>query len=228
MDAKRLSNSQGCLLCKHWSLLGGRPESGPEGHVPRRSVKKLTHRMQDGFFAHMQAFFLTFRTPKMTSDEFLMTQNVYRIFEGPHYADCASVWTDYHRFAPVSPKIMIVLRSNPLSHSAVEGGETQRQMMLEQMKSTAPKPPQTAGSCLDDLPVAKAGNNYSRVVDRKRIPLPPKMSKDQAYIPFSVPPPQSPHACAEDQYDRSGDRERHQGDCFQIKRESPYGSRILL
>lgn len=135
------------------------------------------------FFAHIQAFFLTFCTPKMTSDEFIMTQNAYSIFEGPHYADDESVWTDYHRFAPVSPKIMIVLRSNLLPHSGVEGGEAERRRMLEQIKAMHPNP-QTAGSCLEDLPVAKAGNNYSRVVDGIRVPLPTKMSKDKHVFKF--------------------------------------------
>ena len=133
------------------------------------------------FFMHIQGFFIAFCTPKESHDEFILTQNVYGVYEGP---TSAGPWTDYHRFAPVSPKIMIVLRSVLLPCAGVEADqETQR--LLELNKSMH-LDPDKAGSWLEDLPVSKARNNYSKMVNGRSEPLPTKMSRDKHifYFPF--------------------------------------------
>ena len=134
------------------------------------------------FFTHVNMFFIAFCTPKEVEDEFLLTQNVYGIHEGP---TSAGAWTDYHRFAPVSPKIMIVLRSVLLPYAGADGGEELRETLLEMSKSMHPDPDK-AGSCLEDIPITKARNNYSQVVNGKVEPLPTKMSRDKHvfYFPF--------------------------------------------
>ena len=134
------------------------------------------------FFMHLKAFFIAFCTPKRTDDEFVLTQNVYSVYEGP---TSAGPWTDYHRFAPVSSKIMIVMRSALLPCVGVKDEDDNRQMLLDWNKSMHLDPTQ-AGSCLEDLPVSKARNNYSQVIDGKVKPLPTKMSRDKHifYFPF--------------------------------------------
>ena len=131
------------------------------------------------FFMHIQGFFITFCTPKRTDDEFILTQNVYGVFEGP---TSAGPWTDYHRFAPVSSKIMVVLRRNLL---ALEDEDEERQMLLDWNESMGLNPDE-AGSWLEDLPVSKARNSYSQVVDGRVQLHPTKMSRDKHifYFPF--------------------------------------------
>ena len=134
------------------------------------------------FFMHIQAFFIAFCTPKKTDDEFLLTQNVYGVYEGP---TSAGPWTDYHRFAPVSPKIMIVLRSTLLPCASVEDEDDTRRMLLESSKSMH-LDPDNAGSYLEDLPVSRPRTNYSKLVNGRIEPLPTKMSRDKHvfYFPF--------------------------------------------
>ena len=134
------------------------------------------------FTALMQAFFIAFCTPEKTEDEFLLTQNVYSVYEGP---TSAGPWTDYHRFAPVSPKIMIVMRSLLLPLAGIVEEDDTRQRLLESNKSQHINP-DAAGSWLQDIPITRARNNYSQVVNGKVEPLPTRMSRDKNvfYFPF--------------------------------------------
>ncbi len=134
------------------------------------------------FYMHIQSYFLAFCTPRKDADEFLLTQNVYSCFEGPSSAD---IYSDYHRFAPVSPKIMIVLRSNLLPRADVEEDEntTSMKKLLELTKSMH-LDPNTAGSWLEDLSVTRARNNYSQVVNGKVEPLPTRISRDKHIFRF--------------------------------------------
>ena len=155
------------------------------------------------FFMHVQAFFIAFCTPKETCDEFLLTQNVYGVYEGP---DSAGAWTDYHRFAPLSPKIMIVLRSLLLPCAGVEDEQGTRQMILELTKKMH-LDPKNAGSWLQDIPITRARNNYSKVVNGKVEPLPTKMSRDKHVFYFPFFPLDDEHVqkinmiCLENAYD---------------------------
>ncbi len=140
------------------------------------------------FFKNMQMSFIAFCTPQVEADEFLMTQNVYSIFEGPN---CGGVWTDYHIFAPVSPKLMIITRSFLLS-DGVDEDEASRQELL-QWNNSKHMHPGLAGSCLEDLPIAKARNNYSHVVNGKTELLPIKMSRDKHIFYFQFFPLETRH-----------------------------------
>ena len=139
------------------------------------------------FFKKMQMSYIAFCTPKTEIDEFLMTQNVYSIFEGPNNG---GVWTDYHIFAPVSPKLMIITR-HFLLQDGVDEDELSRQE-LEWNKSKHVYPDQ-AGSCLEDLPIAKARNNYSKVVNGKTELLPTKLSRDKHIFYFRFFPLETRH-----------------------------------
>lgn len=103
-----------------------------------------------------------------------MTDNSYNVFEGPvSFGKDANTgrlentsYTPLHMFAPVSPKLMVVLRSMtfpiPLedANEAVKMfRELHRKVVLDLVYSNETK------SMLADLPVDKARNNYSRVVD---------------------------------------------------------------
>lgn len=71
---------------------------------------------------HLTWNFIAFCEPTNPGDEFLLTQNAYSIFEGPsttrynvitQKAD-ANFYTEYHNFAPISPRLIIILRSHLL------------------------------------------------------------------------------------------------------------------
>ena len=171
------------------------------------AIEKLSERAYPmdarWFFMHVQVFFIAFCTPKEACDEFLLTQNVYSVYEGP---TSAGPWTDYHRFAPVSPKIMIVLRSLVLPCAGIEENET-RKTFLEFNKLIHFKPQHSNASWLEDLPVSRARNNYSKTVNGKTEPLPTKISRDKHVFYFPFYPLDHEHVqkinmiCLENAYD---------------------------
>ncbi len=71
------------------------------------------------FILHVQMMYMAICTPSDPSDDFILTDNSYNIFEGPNYFATdektgkveGTDYTPLHEFAPISPKLMIVLRS---------------------------------------------------------------------------------------------------------------------
>lgn len=110
--------------------------------------------------------FLAFCTPRADADEFILTQNTYSSLEGPNNA---GAWTDYHVFAPISPNLMLVTKTFVLP-SELEENEINWKIFLEVTRSMHGVP-EMFGSCLEDLPVAKARNNYTKMVNGKFEPL---------------------------------------------------------
>ncbi|KAI4247290.1 MAG: hypothetical protein L6R42_009689 [Xanthoria sp. 1 TBL-2021] len=102
------------------------------------------------FWKNLQDSFLSFCTPSADDDEFLMTQNAYSVFEGPNDI----MWMDYHTFAPITPRLMMVTRSNVLRSPSSKG----HQLILDGI-SNGLESIHGAGSCLKDLPVSEPGNN---------------------------------------------------------------------
>ncbi|KAK6435419.1 hypothetical protein LTR95_008389 [Oleoguttula sp. CCFEE 5521] len=109
------------------------------------------------FIAHAQHSFLAFCRPEDEDEEFLLTANAYGIFEGPSSSlidadtglTAGGIRTEWHNFAPVSPTLMIVLRSNFLP-----GGKTGTLgISLYQQLKNRHSHPDEAGSALQDLPV---------------------------------------------------------------------------
>ncbi|KAJ6078409.1 hypothetical protein N7467_008162 [Penicillium canescens] len=102
---------------------------------------------------HLIWSFLAFCEPINPGDEFLLTQNAYSIFEGPSTTRYnvitqkveAISYTEYHNFAPISPRLIIILRSH-LLHSEGQSRHLN---------------PDKAGSILHDLPVQPCGPIYT-------------------------------------------------------------------
>lgn len=80
------------------------------------------------FKLHLLYSFMAFCTPELLNDEFLLTQNAYSIFEGPGSVLLNPlsgkiepiIYTEYHNFVPVSPRLIIILRSHLLSSPGQE------------------------------------------------------------------------------------------------------------
>jgi len=129
------------------------------------------------FVFHMQSSFLAFCTPESKDAEFILTENAYGIFEGPHTTilnpETAEVvsqcFTEYHTFAPLSPKLMIVLRSHLLPGALPEATDELNAMLLK-MTQSLHLDPEAAVSVLADLPIQKCRNSYSEIKDGKLVP----------------------------------------------------------
>ncbi|ESA43027.1 hypothetical protein GE21DRAFT_6437 [Neurospora crassa] len=139
-------------------------------------VDELFEKMSRGdaiwFAGHFQDFYMALCVPSEAKNEFILTDNSYSIYEGPseygpngksNKEECLAS-LELHTFAPVSPKILIVLRSAllPEPHEdrnpeIKENREFRRSIFMGRFGSS--------NGMLADLPVHKAGNSYSTIVD---------------------------------------------------------------
>lgn len=128
-----------------------------------------------GFIIHSHMMYLAFCTPSDPKLEFIVTENCYSIHEGPVslYIDPITrdtrkgVWTSYHEFGPLSPKLIMVLRSFVLPNPEEDKNEDIKKWREEifALNSSQHPDPSTATSILADLPVRKARNSYTIVDD---------------------------------------------------------------
>ncbi|KAK5046206.1 hypothetical protein LTR84_008663 [Exophiala bonariae] len=127
------------------------------------------------FIFHAQFSYMTFCTPAEECDEFILTDQCYNIFEGPtHETFCArsgqflgNTYVCFDEFGPVSPRLIIVLRSSILPEQLEDMDpkkKISRQIALNAVAVQFPQP-EKVKSILSDLPVAKATNSYTRVVN---------------------------------------------------------------
>ncbi|KAK4449868.1 hypothetical protein QBC34DRAFT_83855 [Podospora aff. communis PSN243] len=137
--------------------------------------RRMYHMDAEWFISHTEFYYMAICTPSSPDEEFILTDNSYNIFEGPNTFVRDQVtglvqpyqYAPLHMFAPVSPKLMIVLRSmtfpNPLEDAdktIKEFREQVRKVVLEDVYH-----PGMLNGLLNDLPVSKAQNSYSRVVN---------------------------------------------------------------
>lgn len=141
-------------------------------------IQKLTNRIYPGdaewFIAHIQLMYLALCTPS-GQEEFLLTENAYSIHEGPvsmfENPDTSEItqtaYTEYHIFAVISPKLMMVLRSCVLPVLEEDSDEEVKlwRKTMYQLNVNQHIEPQNANSMLEDLPVTKARNSYTKLVD---------------------------------------------------------------
>ncbi|KAK0757604.1 hypothetical protein N5P37_009618, partial [Trichoderma harzianum] len=119
---------------------------------------------------HCQSFFMAICTPSNPQDEFLLTDNCYHVSEGAFQCFVSletgeskeGAWTNFHEFAPISPKLMIVLRNFILpspEEDSLPGVKAEKEMLwslaVERFHGS------DVNSTLADLPITKPDNNYS-------------------------------------------------------------------
>lgn len=118
---------------------------------------------------HAQMMYMAICTPERPEDEFILTDSAYNIFEGPNVVvpgEDKGAWANLHEFAPVSPRLMIVLRSNliPVPEEDIDE-EIKAERDLRRFGAVDSVFAPGTKSLLHDLPINKARNNYSRVVN---------------------------------------------------------------
>lgn len=126
------------------------------------------------FMSHVEMMYMAICSPSNPSEEFLLTDTSYSIFEGvntfitnPKTAKSkSSTWINFHEFAPISPKLMIVLRSFIMPVPEEDGDESVREERDFWRRN--------AVDCcfghgkksdLEDLPIRKARNNYTEIIN---------------------------------------------------------------
>jgi Protein of unknown function (DUF4238) len=114
------------------------------------------------FRKHLLQTFLSFCTTKDDHDEFVLTENAYGIFEGPNGHQG---WLDWHVFAPINPRFLIVMRQNILRPSTGLPDEYRKKhadIGEEFIKQLCKRYDNPAGarSCLEDLPVEGPRTSY--------------------------------------------------------------------
>ncbi|EED23296.1 conserved hypothetical protein [Talaromyces stipitatus ATCC 10500] len=125
------------------------------------------------FIMHTEFMYLSLCTPSEADTEFLLTENCYNVFEGPQtiLRDPKTgqsrfvSWTNFHEFSPISPKLLMVLRSFILPNPEEDKNEGIRKWR-ENIYKMALGPhanPRAANSILADLPIHKPRNSYSSV-----------------------------------------------------------------
>jgi len=125
-----------------------------EGNWRRTVRKEMVFDNAENFIAHIDEFFMAFVKPlHPATDEFIVTDNGFGVFEGTVEYDTPYGLQifEYHNLAPISPRLMLVLRKNILRDTQMNKG------ILKLMRSQAaalPGMPPLRISLLEDLPVS--------------------------------------------------------------------------
>lgn len=145
----------------------------PEGKWIHDLPKRMFTDDAMWFIIHVQMMYMAICTPSNPADEFILTDNSYNIFEGPN---CFAIdketgrvepaaHSPLHEFAPISPKLMIILRSYVLpvpEEDTNPNVKAERDIFRSHVLSVYNF---DVKSLLADLPIAKARNNYSEIID---------------------------------------------------------------
>lgn len=148
------------------------------------------------FCHHTQQSYLAFCSPSSVDAEFLLAENSYSVYEGIHSfllnpktgQQTNGPWVNFHYFAPISPKVVIVLRSNLLPLPEEDFDDEVREER-DQRRSAAVDHWFGTGrqSGLADLPITKARSNYTELIDgqlKKLQPYAPRSRDDRFFFKF--------------------------------------------
>jgi hypothetical protein len=120
------------------------------------------------FEHHLHHSFMAFCRPELPEDEFLLTQNAFSIFEGPSTENVDAltgrtesvVYNEHHNFAPISPRLMIILRSHLLHVPGQSNALARAWDLVSEAVRSCHLYPDRAGSMLQDLPIHPCDTVY--------------------------------------------------------------------
>ncbi|PUU82244.1 hypothetical protein B9Z19DRAFT_1075273 [Tuber borchii] len=120
------------------------------------------------YLLHMSESYMAFCEPQSSEDEFILTDNGFGIFEGPVVYDTPNLkstgadgspprlgdprYTEFHKLAPLSPRLILVLRSNFLRDEPI----WKRKREISRQFDAQPG----AVSLLQDLPIKPPKKHY--------------------------------------------------------------------
>jgi hypothetical protein len=129
------------------------------------------------YIFHIQSMYLAFCTPSSLQSEFILTDNCYNIYEGPSSVAIDpktgeredTVWTNYHEFSPISPRLLMILRSFMLPQPEEDANEEIKQSRKRWHVLSAGQHGTASAmtSILADLPISKARNSYSTISENR-------------------------------------------------------------
>ncbi|KAL6815960.1 hypothetical protein GGI42DRAFT_312700 [Trichoderma sp. SZMC 28013] len=121
---------------------------------------------------HCDSYYMAICTTSEATDEFILTDNCYNVFEGPNTFRMditgqviPSDHAGYHQFAPISPRLIIVLRSLALPIPEEDYDREISQMRNDALWSSFQQTFGQWNSILEDLPIKKCRNNYSEIIN---------------------------------------------------------------
>jgi hypothetical protein len=125
------------------------------------------------FIMHMEWYFLAFCTPEDPIDESNLTENCYNVHEGPSSTVLnpeigeheVISWSSCHDFSPITPRLMLILRSALLPNAEEDANENIKSWRRKTYKHSRNFrfSPAAATSTLKDLPLRKPRKSYSQV-----------------------------------------------------------------
>nr|RBQ84781.1 hypothetical protein FVER53263_12923 [Fusarium verticillioides] len=125
------------------------------------------------FVEHITGFWMSFCTPSSEDQEFILSDTGSHVYEGPTVdfqdkttGEFLRLGPRFHLFAPISPRLMIILRSQHLPEPHEDNNpETKAMRQLQrQIEIDLLYGPGTT-SILEDLPIHKSINSYSILVN---------------------------------------------------------------
>ncbi|KAH7162260.1 hypothetical protein B0J13DRAFT_517531 [Dactylonectria estremocensis] len=149
-------------------------EMDPEKQWIHELPKKMFPDDAQWFMCHVEMSYMAICTPAEATDEFILTDNCFNVFEGPNCYATDEVtgkvegvsYAPLHDFAPISPKLMIVFRNFIMPVPEEDANPAMKECRDKFRFLTLGK--DFAGpvkSLLEDLPISKARNNYSQVMN---------------------------------------------------------------
>ncbi|KAG8677834.1 hypothetical protein FPOAC1_003862 [Fusarium poae] len=147
------------------------------------------------FVDHVTNYWIAICTPASEDQEFILTDTGYNVHEGPtvHYRDRetgehAALGPSFHYFTTIAPRLVIVMRSRYLPEPFEDANPELksergflRKIMTDALFGKGTK------SILEDMPVHKAFNNYSSIINGRVTPRPGWDGKLRPNDEFSFP-----------------------------------------
>lgn len=132
------------------------------------------------FFMHAQAYYMVICTPSDGDEEFVLTDNCFNVFEGPNtFARdkrtgeiIPSSHAGFHEFAPISPRLMIIIRSSTLPNPLEDADpEVRKRRDDERWSAFGQVYGPMRESLFADLPVFKAKTSYVQIINGGYYPV---------------------------------------------------------
>ncbi|PNP51351.1 hypothetical protein THARTR1_08001 [Trichoderma harzianum] len=152
-------------------------EIDPDGAWVEFIKEAIYFPIADTFIDHMKKMYMAICTPDDRVEEFILTDNCCNATEGmlpayltEHMISHLGLAPCFHRFAPISPKLMIVLRYNHLPEQlgldpvATVQRQTQQKTRVEAGSGNGTR------SMLEDLPIRKAKITPMEEVNGELVP----------------------------------------------------------